>query len=370
MRLTASVSLSIGQVEEKKDMQKPFTRFYLVVLVLLIAALACNFSVSSSNDNRAATVNALSTVVAATTTAMAEVSAPSMPTLAPQPEIPTMPAQPPVALEPTQPQIPPEDMQATQMAAAMAATQENLGPIRDQLLAVGVDPNMGQLAWIQPKLEVETDQYMGQNFTNQYPEVGVQDFVLSSDITWDTQYGAAGCSFVFRSDGNRSKPSMYMVWMTRLASGRVEFIIFSEGQIVGGKDFYANGIDPAFDGGNGATNRLTVVGRGKNFTVYTNGTKLGTADPSVPILPIQLPNPPQKPLTSDPALQAQYQQALATYNATVARLKAEFERRVAFARTANKIFPAGIVMMGAVAESGHTFCQFKDTWLWHIAPGQ
>jgi hypothetical protein len=157
--------------------------------------------------------------------------------------------------------------------------------------------------------------------------------------------------------------------MTRLASGRVEFTILSGGQLVGGKDFYANGIDPAFDGGNGATNRLTVVGRGNLFTVYTNGEKLGTADPTVPIPPIQLPDPPQKPLTNDPALQAQYQQALATYKSTVAKLKSEFNTRLAYARTANKIFPAGIVMMGAVAESGRTRCVFKNTWLWQIAPG-
>jgi hypothetical protein len=187
--------------------------------------------------------------------------------------------------------------------------------------------------------------------------------VLTADITWDTEYGAAGCAFVFRSDGNQAKPNQYMVWMTRLTDGRIEFTVFAEGEIVAIKDFYANGIDPSFNGGNGATNRLTVVGQGYQFTIYSNGEKVGIGDPNAPLPPLVLPEPPVGN-PNDPS----YQAALAEYRSVVSRLKNEYNRRAAIAKNANKNFPAGVVAMGALAESGYTMCEFNNAWLWLIGP--
>jgi hypothetical protein len=97
--------------------------------------------------------------------------------------------------------------------------------------------------------------------------------------------------------------------------------------------------------------------------------ELGVADPNAPIPPLVLPDPPAPPNSNDPAVQAQYQEAMATYRATVSRLKEEYNRRVAVAKRANKTFPAGIVAMGVIAESGRSLCQFNNTWLFLIAPG-
>ncbi len=69
-------------------------------------------------------------------------------------------------------------------------------------------------------------------------------FVVSSDITWNTQYGTSGCGFVLRSDGNKNALNQYMVIATRGASGHVLFVTMSQGKIVGGRDIYAYGIDP------------------------------------------------------------------------------------------------------------------------------
>lgn len=245
--------------------------------LLITAALACNFSPENSSDDRNATVQALSTSVAATSTALIqEVQVtPQVPTVA-NPSSPTFPPQQQIQVT--------EGLQATQeFANAMIATQTALAPYAAELVKYGVDPQKGQLAWVQNGLTTEVDQYRGSKFDNKYPQVIAQDFVLSADITWDTEYGAAGCAFVFRSDGNQSAPNQYMVWMTRLTNGRVEFAVFSQGDIIGGKDFYANGVDPSFDGQNGATNRLTIVAKGYDFEVYTNDVKLGDADPNVPL---------------------------------------------------------------------------------------
>lgn len=335
-----------------------------ILFVLLAAALACNFSAKDDTDERSATVEALGTSVAATSTALAgggETAA--TPTAADQAAPPTPDL---AATQQSGELVATEQarsLEATQQASGLAATEAALEPIKNELQRYGVDPQNGQLAWVQGPLKLETDQYMGSNFGNMYPQVIVQDFVLSADIRWETRYGAAGCAFVFRSDGNQSKPNQYMVWMTRLTNGRVEFLVFAEGEIVALKDFYANGIDPHFDGGSGAINRLTVVGQGNKFTVYTNGVKLGVGDPNAPIPPLTLPDPP-KGNPNDAA----YQRALTEYRAVVARLKEEYNRRVALAKRANKDYPAGIVAMGAMAESGYTMCEFNNAWLWLIGP--
>lgn len=324
-----------------------------ILLLLAAVSLACNFSATGDSDERIATVEALSTSVAATSTALA-VEEEATPAVATAQATATQAAE---TAQATQEQA------ATQQSSDLAATEAALAPIKGELARYGVDPENGQLAWVQGPLKLEIDQYMGSNFGNAYPQVIVQDFVLSADVRWESRYGAAGCAFVFRSDGNQSKPNQYLVWMTRLTNGRVEFLVFAEGEIVALKDFYANGIDPQFDGGNGATNRLTVVGQGNKFTVYTNGEKLGVGDPNAPIPPLTLPDPPSGN-PSDPV----YQRALAEYRSVVSRLKEAYNRRVALARRANKEYPAGIVAMGAMAESGYTMCEFNNAWLWLIGP--
>ncbi len=356
-------------------MTKHLSRVILIISLLFVLMLACNFSPEGNSDDRDATVQSLSSAVAATTTAIAAEVQTTPENAQPQATVPPAAEVPAPAI----PQVT-EDLQATQAAGqglaateaagqALAATEASIAPIKADLAQYGVDPQRGQLAWVHPPLRLEVDQYMGQSFGNNFPTVIVQDFVLSADITWDTEYGAAGCSFIFRSDGNQSKPNQYMVWMTRLTSGRVDFIVFAEGQIVGARDFYANGIDPAFDGGNGATNRLVVVGRGNRFSIYTNGELLGQADPNAPIPPLVLPDAPPVPANiKDPAAKAAYDAAVAEYRRTVSRLKSEYNTRVALAKKANKIFPAGIVAMGAMAESGRTMCEFKNAYLWLIAP--
>lgn len=331
----------------------------LFVVFLLVSILACNFTPSGSDDDRSATVEAMTTSVAATSTALS-LEGQTTPEVV---EVQATATQAAVEVQVT------EDLQATEATGNLAATEAALAPIKAELSLYGVDPERGQLAWVHPPLTVEIDQYMGRKFDNQFPTVVVQDFVMSADITWDTQYGAAGCAFVFRSDGNQSKPNQYMVWMTRLTDGRIDFMVFAEGEIVGLKDFYANGIDPNFKGANGATNKLAIVGQGKLFTIYTNGEKIGTVDPEAPMPPLVLPKPPAKPPNIlDPVARAAYERAVAEYRQAVSKLKNEYNRRVALAKKANKNFPAGIVAMGAMAESGYTKCEFNNAWLWHISP--
>ena len=343
-------------------------RLFLVPLCILLGLLVmlqgCNFTSSESSDNRIATVEALETSIAGTVTAAASPPVPTPPEVQVQPTAPQPQTEVVQATQEVQVSTIPIDTGATQ--AALSATQAALAPIQSDLAIYGVDPSQGQLGWIQPPLHLEVNEYHGKKFDNKFPEVIAQDFTMSSDITWNTQYGGSGCGFVFRSNGNQASPSQYMVVATRLASGHVFFAVMAQGEMMIVKDFYANGIDPRYDANNGATNRLAVVGNGLTFSVYTNGTKLGDVNPNAPLPPLVLPSPPAKPVSNDPNVQANYQQALAQYKQEVSKLKNEYNQRAALWNKLDKNFPSGYTALGVVADSGQTACDFNNAWLWLI----
>lgn len=325
-----------------------------VWVALLAAILACNFTPMESDRASEATTEALGTSVASNATLAAELNA----TLQAELEQ-TAPTQAAAASEPA------PAAQETTSAAELSSTQTALAPIRGELSLYGVDPQQGELGWIHPPLRLEVDEYHGTQFETEFPLTVVNDFVLSADITWDTEYGGSGCGFVFRSDGKKDAPSQYLVGASRLANGHVFFAVMSQGELVVGRDFYANGIDPKFDASNGATNRLAVVGQGTTFTIYSNGTKLGEADPNDPLPSLALPDPPIRPiLMADPAVAAAYRQSLAEYHRLVNQLKEEYKRRLRLWEDLDKDFERGFVALGVVAQSGRTQCEFNNAWLW------
>lgn len=334
---------------------KTFSLIRIGVWVSLLAAmLACNFTPLASNPTDNATAEAVEAAINSSATRAAELEA----TLQARVEQPgaTLAV---ATVEPTQ------ALQEPESAIETSPTQTALAPIRGELSLYGVDPQQGELGWIHPPLTLEVDEYHGTKFETEFPLTVAKDFVLAADITWDTEYGGSGCAFVFRSDGKKDAPSQYIVATSRLANGHVFFAVMSQGELVVGKDFYANGIDPKFDASNGATNHLAVVGQGSTFTIYSNGTKLGEADPLAPLPSLALPDPPIRPiLMSDPAIAAAYRQTLAEYRRLVNRLEEEYKQRQKLWSTLDKDFERGFVALGVVAQSGRTQCEFNNAWLW------
>ena len=251
------------------------------------------------------------------------------------------------------------------------ATETAFSPFQSELGQYGVDPDKGQPGWIHPPLTLELNEFHSYKYDNHFIGTVVEDFVISSDITWNTEYGGSGCGFILRSDGNENSPSQYMVVATRAASGHIVFAVISGGNLVGGQDIYAYGIDRNFDFHNDATNRLTVVGRGNKLEIYTNGVLIGEVDPNAPLPQPRIPDPPIKPSALDnPKLLAAYAQAKAEYDLVVEKIKADFQARLKAATQANKNFERGLVAMVALSESGHTQCQFDRSWLWLIESPQ
>jgi len=173
------------------------------------------------------------------------------------------------------------DVAATEAAAATAADAElaaTLEPIRAEVATYGVDPSGGNLGFTHPPVSIEENDFEDVDWKNQNILTVARDFVLAADVTWNSAFAESGCGFAVRSDGDEENPSQYLVGLTRGAQGHV---LFAE-QVTGDvdlnlvTDIYANGIDPQFEWQNDTTNRLAIVGRGQEFTIYSNGTRLGT----------------------------------------------------------------------------------------------
>jgi hypothetical protein len=137
---------------------------------------------------------------------------------------------------------------------------------------------------------------------------------------------------------------------------------------VTGQDIYAYNIDPAFDWQNNATNRLTVVGRGNRFSIYTNGTFIGEIDPSAPPKVPALPPEPEKPGdTSDAAAMAAYAVKKAEFDIIVKQIQADFRARQKALKNADTTFDRGFTALVALSRAGtKATCKFDNAWLWLI----
>ena len=328
------------------------------LLLFVIVLSACGPGSSSDNSAREATVEAISASVRETATVEAAAK-----------------ENPNVAVETAQAEATAAGLSigATQTAEASlgdearAATATAFAPFTAELPKYGVDPAKGHPGWIHPPVSLEIDGYMQYDYLNQFIATVARDFVISSDISWNTQYGTSGCGFVLRSDGNKNALNQYLVIVTRGASGHVIFATMSKGDIVGGRDIYAYGKDPNFQWGNDVTNRLTVVGRGTVFSIYSNDTLVGEVDlknpPGLPSIP-PAPKPPSN--VGDVNAMNLYKKQLAEQQAVATQIVADYRARQQEAANANQIFERGFVALAVLSESGRSLCTFNDTWLWLI----
>ena len=160
-----------------------------------------------------------------------------------------------------------QTFQAGLSAEAQAATDAAVAPILAELPKYGVDPTEGHMGWIHPSVSLTVEGFEQYDYINHFIATVATDFVVSVDITWNTQGGLAGCGLVLRSDGNEDALSQYLAIATRSGNGRVIFSSMDQGKVKNAVDLYAYGLDKTFQWRNDTTNNLTVVARGKTFTV-------------------------------------------------------------------------------------------------------
>lgn len=262
-----------------------------------------------------------------------------------------------------------EEARSTEAAvdpAAARQTAEVERPVRAEVPFFGVDANQGRVGFVHPAFTLEAQGQEGIANRNDFAGVTAADFVLSSKITWNTQYGDSGCGFVVRSDGNPNLPSQYLILLTRFANGHIGFLTIARGDLVNGADLYPRSEDRRFKADNDTTNQLTVVGRGHLFEIYTNGVLIGTVDPNQPPPAPSVPPLPEKP--TDPQQQKTFSALEQGQSQMEAEIRARFSQRQGEFKDVNKEFPRGFVSMVAVTQGGKVTCAFADTWLWLIEP--
>ena len=170
------------------------------------------------------------------------------------------------------------DAAAAAEEAQKAAEDAALAPIRDEIRALGVDPDQGQLGFTHPPISLESVEFESYSFDNKNALTVAQDFVMAADITWESRFAESGCGFVVRSNGDENALDQYIIGLTRGAQGHVLFAEQKQGNVKlkDVTDIYANGVDPRFEWQSGTTNRLVVIGRDQQFDIFSNGTYLGT----------------------------------------------------------------------------------------------
>ena len=326
---------------------------FLVIFAVGIVQVACG---PNSNADQSATVEALANALSLTGTASA------LEDLSSDEKLATAQAE---ATEQAKFAAETQAAAAELNAEEQAATATAVAPILAELPVYGVDPSQGKTAWIHPPFTLELDGYLETAFENQFMATVVKDFVISTDITWNTRYGSNGCGFIMRSDGNQENPNHYMVGITRFGEGRAIFLTLANGQLANGVDMYIPFYDPTFSWQNDATNRLTVVAQERVFKVYANGVLLREITTGEePVLP-RLPTTPPTP--ENPEIETamdQYLIQLEQHQQEVEDIQTNFRARLGAYRNYNTIFERGFVAMAVLSEAGKTTCSFDNTWLW------
>lgn len=267
------------------------------------------------------------------------------------------------------------EIQATQTAEASTrdegqlATATVAAPVVAELPRYNLDPEAGRLGWVHNPVTITIEGYHQYNFANDYMQVIARDFVMAADITWDTQYGASGCGFMFRSNGDRNKPNQYLVIVTRMGNGHVLFTAVADGELANVRDFFPKTEDKSFQWQNGTTNRLAIVGKGTIFEIYTNGVKIGEVDVTKPPPPMVIPKAPtQPPVDAAPGVLKDYQNKVKEYTDMVAQMQTNNQVALGNFKTKPAVFEEGFVAMLALSESGRTVCKYDKAWLWLLEP--
>ena len=179
-----------------RDRTGPACWKWLCAIVLLFAAgAACSLGAPPAT---VPTPNSTATSIPATNTATKTSTS-----------VPTDTATPTETRAPTKTPTATLNRTATAEVRATQAAEDMLVEIQKVLKQIGVPTENGNLAWFQEEpIEVSIDQYRNGSLVD--PELNYADFVLKTDVTWDSTGGLAGCGIIFRSEPNFEMGEQYV----------------------------------------------------------------------------------------------------------------------------------------------------------------
>lgn len=149
--------------------------------------------------------------------------------------------------------------------------------VAKELAKYNVDPAKGHVAWVMDTpVDLDGTGY-AQGWYRPIKELDMlKDFVVQTEITWDTSGGLAGCAYLFRApkDWDLEIGDYYEFSMLRLANAPTWFIDYYKGgrwqySLPGGRGMQsANLLDEKQ-----SKNIVTLDAHGDNLTIYINGVK-------------------------------------------------------------------------------------------------
>ena len=202
-----------------------------------------------------------------------ETSPPPSPTRSPTPE-PTDTPVPTDTPEPTD--TPTPDLAATEQAQATQAAEAVMAEIGKELEAIGMSTDTGYLGWVQEEpVDISISSYDEFFYTEFAENLSASDFVLKTDVTWESKGGLAVCGFIFRSEPNMDMGAQYVFEMIRLSGlpgWDIIYLKFDQFQ----KNVTGMLTSGAIDQDNGALNKIILIAEGEKFTLYVNDQRVGS----------------------------------------------------------------------------------------------
>ena len=336
-------------------MDKKFIPLLMVLFVLLSLAAGCG---ARQPDSMALTLTPLSAAVAGTATAQAE-------------NVGGVTDQLSTAVAKATSQS--ADIYATETArgslnsASNLATATVIAPVVAELPRYNIDPGRGYVAWVHKPVTIDLNGYQQSGYANDYSQVTAKNFVMAADITWYTFNSLSACGFMFRSNGDRNKPSQYMVIITRFATGYLAFTATVNGENSNMRTFYPPQQDKSFNWLNNSTNRLAIVVNGALIDVYTNGVMIGEIDTTKPP-PDSMQSPPsfQPPKNGTPQQLQEYQNLMGQNGQNISLVQSQMsDAKMNFAKN-KPIFSEGLLGFVDVSQSGESKCTFSNGWLFML----
>jgi hypothetical protein len=247
------------------------------------------------------------------------------------------------------------------------ATATVIAPAVAELPRYGIDPGQGHVAWVHKPTIIELHGYQQQGYANDYQGITARDFVMAADIAMNTFNSLSACGFMFRSNGNATKPSQYMLVITRYATGYMGFMATVNGEMSNMRTIYLAAQDKSFSWQNNAVNRLAIVVRGKMIDAYTNGVLVSQIDTTQPP-PDNQQTPPKIsiPNNATPDQVKDYQNQIAQNQQNLDLLQSQMgSARQNFAKN-KPIFSEGLLGFVGISQSGDTVCTITNGWLFII----
>ncbi len=244
------------------------------------------------------------------------------------------------------------------------ATATVIAPVVAELPLYKIDPGQGYVAWVHKPVTIDLNGYQQTGYANDYQQITAKDFVMAADISWFTYNSLSACGFMFRSNGDKNKPSQYMVIITRFATGYLAFTATVNGESSNMRTFYPSQQDKSFTWLNNATNRLAIVAQGALIDVYTNGVKIGQIDTTQPP-PDNMQSPPSfnAPKNATPQQLQEYQNLIGQDPQNISLVQSQMsDARKNFAKN-KPIFTEGLLGFIDVSQSGESKCTFSNGWL-------